>query len=110
MNNLSKLKCSACNADTPKLTENEINNNLKKINKWVLNYDKNMISKKFIFKNFKKALSFTNFIGQICEEEKHHADIALGYGYVLIMIHTHATKSLTINDFILASKIDGIDK
>ncbi|PPR54244.1 MAG: hypothetical protein CFH11_00306, partial [Alphaproteobacteria bacterium MarineAlpha5_Bin1] len=32
-----------------------------------------------------------------------------GWGYCLIMIHTHAIKGLSINDFVLASKIDLID-
>ena len=52
---------------------------------------------------------FTNLIGDLSEEEGHHPDISLGWGYCLVMIHTHAIKGLSINDFILASKIDKID-
>ena len=58
---------------------------------------------------FKKALNFTNTVGQIAEEEGHHPDISLGWGYCLVMIHTHAIKGLSINDFVLAAKIDLID-
>ena len=65
-----------------------------------------MIFKKFTFKSFIKALNFTNLVGKIAEEEGHHPDISLGWGYCLVMIHTHAIKGLSINDFILASKID----
>ena len=68
-----------------------------------------MIYKKFIFKSFKKALNFTNLVGKIAENEKHHPDISLGWGYCLIMIHTHAIKGLSNNDVILASKIDLIE-
>ena len=49
---------------------------------------------------FKKALNFTNLVGKIAEEEGHHPDISLGWGYCLVMIHTHAIKGLSINDFI----------
>ena len=48
-------------------------------------------------------------VGKVAENEKHHPDISLGYGYCLIMIHTHAISSLSINDFILAAKIDNIN-
>ena len=39
-----------------------------------------------------------------------HPDISLGWGYSLVMIHTHAIKGLSINDFILAAKIDQINE
>ena len=106
---LTSLKCAPCSGKTPKLNFKEINKNLNKLKNWEINNDKEMIFKKFIFKSFKKALNFTNIVGQIAEEEGHHPDISLGWGYCLIMIHTHAIKGLSINDFILASKIDQID-
>ena len=105
-NSLSQLKCEACSGNTPKLNENEIIKNLRKINNWNVNDQQEMIFKKFTFKSFKKALNFTNLVGKIAEEERHHPDISLGWGYCLVMIHTHAIKGLSINDFILASKID----
>ena len=105
-NSLSQLKCESCSGNTPKLNKNEIIENLRKINNWSVNDQQEMIFKKFTFKSFKKALNFTNLVGTIAEEEGHHPDISLGWGYCLVMIHTHAIKGLSINDFILASKID----
>ena len=106
---LSQLKCEACSGKTPKLNETEIIDYIKKINNWIVNNKQEMIFKKFIFKNFKKALNFTNLVGKIAEEEGHHPDISIGWGYCLVMIHTHAINGLSKNDFILASKIDLID-
>ena len=103
---LTNLKCEACSGKTPALTDSEIIKNLKKLNNWTVNDDGNMIFKKFKFKNFKNALFFANVIGIIADKEGHHPDLSLGYSYCLVMIHTHAIKSLSINDFILASKID----
>ena len=107
---LSHLKCQACTGNTPKFNVKEIQENLKKTNKWNVNEKNEMIYKKFSFKTFKKALDFTNLVGEIAEKEAHHPDISLGWGYSLIMIHTHAINGLSLNDFILAAKIDLIDK
>ena len=106
---LSQLKCEPCSGNTPKLNETEIIYNLRKINNWTVNDQQEMIFKKYKFKTFKKSLNFTNSVGKISEEEGHHPDISMGWGYCLVMIHTHAINGLSNNDFILASKIDLID-
>ena len=108
-NKLNKLKCSSCNRSTPILNESEISKNLEDLSNWNLNDEKNMIFKKLLFKDFKQSIKFANEVGKISEKELHHADISFGYGYCLLMIHTHAIKGLSINDFILASKIDLIN-
>ena len=105
---LNKFKCEPCNGKTPKLNSNEIIKYLSQLNNWKVNNEQEMIFKKFEFKSFKKALNFTNLVGDIAEIESHHPDISLGWGYCLIMIHTHAIKGLSKNDFVLASKIDQI--
>ena len=106
---LLKLKCEPCSGKTPVLDSEQITNNLKKINNWKVNEEQKMIFKKFNFKNFQQSLNFVNQVGILAEKEGHHPDISLGWGYCLIMVHTHAIKGLSINDFILASKIDLID-
>ena len=103
--NLNRKKCSPCSEKTPKLNEDEISINLKKLSNWDINDEKEMLFKKFTFKTFKSALNFTNLVGELSENEGHHPDISIGWGYCLIMIHTHAIKGLSLNDFILASKI-----
>ena len=109
-NSLTQLKCEPCSGTTAKLNKIEIVDYLRKINNWHVNDQQEMIFKKFKFKNFKKALDFTNAVGKIADEEMHHPDISLGWGYSLIMIHTHAIKGLSVNDFVLASKIDQLRK
>ena len=54
-------------------------------------------------------MKFTNSVGELADKEGHHPDISLGWGYVLVMLHTHAIKGLSLNDFVLASKIDNLD-
>ena len=100
--------CQACSGNTPKFDEKQISDNLSKLNSWSINDEQKMIYKKFNFKTFKQALNFTNKVGQIADLEGHHPDISLGWGYSLVMLHTHAIQGLSINDFIIAAKIDEI--
>ena len=105
---LKNQKCQACSGNTPKFDEKQITDNLSKLNSWSVNDEQKMIYKKFNFKTFKQALNFTNKVGEIADIEGHHPDISVGWGYSLVMLHTHAIKGLSINDFILAAKIDAI--
>ena len=105
---LKNQKCQACSGNTPKFDEKQISDNLSKLNSWSVNDEQKMIYKKFNFKTFKQALNFTNKVGEIADLEGHHPDISLGWGYSLIMLHTHAIQGLSINDFIIAAKIDEI--
>ena len=105
---LKNQKCQACSGNTPKFDEKQISDNLSKLNNWSVNDEQKMIYKKFNFKTFKQALNFTNKVGEIADLEGHHPDISLGWGYSIVMLHTHAIQGLSINDFIIAAKIDEI--
>ena len=105
---LKNQKCQACSGNMPKFDEKQISDNLSKLNSWSVNDEQKMIYKKFNFKTFKQALNFTNKVGEIADLEGHHPDISLGWGYSLVMLHTHAIQGLSINDFIIAAKIDEI--
>ena len=109
-NQLSTGKCEPCSGNTPKLNFEEISKYLSQLNEWSVNDNQEMIFKKFKFSNFNKALKFTNQVGELADKEGHHPDISIGWGYSLIMLHTHAIKGLSINDFILASKIDQLNE
>jgi len=105
---LKNQKCQACSGNTPKFNEKEISDNLSKLDNWSVNDEQKMIYKKFNFKTFQQALNFVNKVGEIADLEGHHPDISLGWGYSLVMLHTHAIQGLSINDFIIAAKIDAI--
>jgi 4a-hydroxytetrahydrobiopterin dehydratase len=67
------------------------------------------IERPFEFRDFAQALRFINAIGAIAEEEGHHPDMLVhGWNKVRVTLWTHAIEGLSINDFILASKIDRI--
>ena len=64
------------------------------------------LQKTYKFKDFAQALAFTNKVGAIAEEQNHHPDICLGYGKVVVTIHTHKIDGLTESDFVFAAKVE----
>jgi 4a-hydroxytetrahydrobiopterin dehydratase len=111
--NLSEKNCVACAGGIPPLSNANVLEHLKQTPDWKVVQGQNpnapfAIEREFKFKNFAKALEFTNKIGAISEAENHHPDIKLGWGYVSILIQTHKIAGLHENDFILAAKIDKV--
>lgn len=102
---LSSQKCAPCEGGVEPLNREQAEKLLSQVSKnWHLEDKK--IYADFKFKNFKEAMSFANRVGDIAEAEGHHPDILVGYGRVRVETWTHAIGGLSINDFILASKID----
>ena len=106
MSELSEKRCVPCESSVMPLTLKDANTNLAKIHGWTLADGGRSIRKSFAFKNFSDALGFTNKIGALAESEGHHPDIELKWGSVGIVLSTHAIHGLSINDFVLAAKID----
>ena len=107
--NLEDKFCEPCRGGVAPLGISEAQRFLSELSGWDLRDDGKKIYKEYKFSNFVETLEFVNKIGALAEDEGHHPDISLGYGYCLIMIHTHAIKGLSLNDFILATKIDTIN-
>ena len=106
---LANKKCVPCEGGTLPLTEEETNKLLAQISaNWHLIGNK--IFAEFKFKNFKEAMAFVNKVAAIAESEGHHPDIHINYSKVKFELWTHAIGGLSINDYILASKIDQISK
>ena len=107
--NLTDKRCKPCEGKTPPLSPEKIRTYAKQLREW--NIEKNLkIEKEFRFKNFKDALSFLNRVGKIAEEEGHHPDAFISYNRVRLGLTTHAIDGLSENDFILAAKIDALEK
>ena len=113
MNDLLNKKCVPCEGGILPFDISEIHKYQKKVDGWDITKEEKEIfflNKKFNFKNFLESQKFINNVSKIAEDEGHHPDIKFGWGYSEIKITTHAIKGLSENDFILASKIDQINK
>lgn len=65
-----------------------------------------IISRTFIFKDFRGAMKFVNAVAKIAEQARHHPDIDVRWNKVTLTLTTHDVGGLTQNDFDLAQKFD----
>lgn len=110
METLIQMKCVACRADSPRVTEAEIVEFRPQVPDWQL-LARNGISqleRVYTFRNFAEALAFTNRVGELAEAEGHHPDILTQWGKVTVTWWTHKIKGLHQNDFIMAAKTDAL--
>ena len=112
MTNLAAGKCVPCRGGEPSLTDTEIADLLPHVPQWQTVMQDNILRLQcvFKFKNYAKALEFTNKIAAIAEEQDHHPLIVLEWGRVTVQWWTHVVKGLHKNDFIMAAKADEIYK
>lgn len=105
---LMHQRCLPCSGGIPPLTQAEIATLFGELNWWILNQE-GQLEKTFTFESFLEANRFVRKIEPIAETEDHHPDIHIEkYKTVRITLITHAIKALSINDFIIAAKIDAI--
>ncbi|MDP6182064.1 MAG: 4a-hydroxytetrahydrobiopterin dehydratase [Gammaproteobacteria bacterium] len=111
MSDLVRQKCEACRADAPRVADDELPDLLKQIPDWqpVTSDSVLKLNKVFNFENYADAISFTNKIADLAEEEDHHPAILLEWGRVEVTWWTHKINGLHKNDFIAAAKTDLLD-
>ena len=68
--------------------------------------DNKKLAREFKFKNFVEAMKFVNQVADLAESEGHHPDLHIFYNKVTIELWTHAVGGLSVNDFIVAVKIN----
>jgi 4a-hydroxytetrahydrobiopterin dehydratase len=112
MENLATLKCEACRRGSPAVSDHEIEELLPSVPDWnIVERDGiKQLERLFKFRDFVRALEFTNQVGKIAEEEGHHPAILTEWGKVTVTWWTHAIKNLHLNDFIMAAKTDQLAK
>lgn len=104
---LCSARCVPCEGGVPKLDEPEIAAHLQVLPGWDFSTGPDRIRKSWTFRNFVAAMKFLNQVADLAEQERHHPDVHVTrYRHVEIEIWTHAIGGLSINDFILAAKID----
>jgi 4a-hydroxytetrahydrobiopterin dehydratase len=110
MSGLTNEKCIACRRDAPQVTEAEIGELRPQIPDWALVEREGIqrLERVFRFTNFADALSFTNRVGALAEEEGHHPAILTEWGRVTVTLWTHKIRGLHRNDFIMAAKLDSL--
>lgn len=70
--------------------------------------DGHHLEKRFTFDDFDAAMAFADDVGDLAEEMNHHPDLCFGWGYCQVTVWTHTLGGLSINDFILAARVEQI--
>lgn len=102
--NLAAEHCQPCKNGEGKLSAPEAMLLVAEVEEWTFFPDR--IEKRWDFKNFTQALALVAHISEVAHKENHHPEIRFGWGFVEVILYTHAVGGLTRNDFILAAKID----
>jgi 4a-hydroxytetrahydrobiopterin dehydratase len=103
---LVEQTCVPCRGGIPPLSLDEARHYLRQAPEWALQDDGRLLQRTFRTANFRASLDFVREVGELAEAERHHPDIAFGWGYATISLRTKKIKGLHQNDFIMAAKID----
>jgi len=101
---LAEKACKPVRTGTASLSRKEAEALLLQVPAWSLS-DKD-IRREFRFKDFRQAMDFVNKVASIANDQDHHPDIFISYNNVRLTLSTHKIGGLSMNDFIVAAKID----
>ena len=105
---LTERRCVRCEPGTPQLESVALEAFKAEVPSWQVSEAGGhpVLTRTYKFKGFMPGVDLLNRIAAIAEEEGHHPDVCLGWGYLTVQLWTHAAGGLTENDFILAAKAD----
>ena len=69
----------------------------------------NHLMREYSFEDFAQAKTFIDAISEICEQQKHHADLHFGWGYVIVELTTHDLEKVTSHDIDVAKAINALE-
>lgn len=110
-NHLTKGSCVPCEGGVEPMTRQEMEPYLQSVKEWQLVEVKGVsnLVRELKLSNFVSVIDLVNKIAKISESEGHHPNLYIhDYKYLKIDLYTHAIGGLSVNDFILAAKIDGL--
>jgi 4a-hydroxytetrahydrobiopterin dehydratase len=100
---LEEQTCTRTIGTTP-LSEREVDGLLVQVPGWSLSGRE--IRREFKRKDFRQAMELVNAVAAVADEQDHHPDIHISYNRVTLVLTTHRTGGLSLNDFILAARIN----
>ena len=105
---LADRTCVPCRGGVPGLPAEEVAKLLAETPGWALEEGATRIRRTFRFRDFATAMAFAQRVGDLAEQQGHHPDIALGWGYCSVAFRTHRIGALHENDFIMAARVNAL--
>lgn len=87
-----------------KLSSEEVAAGLDRLTGWRREGD--AIERTYELPDFRTALAFVAYVGELAEQAGHHPDIDVRYDRVRLALSTHSEGGLTAADLDLARRID----
>lgn len=101
---LSEQTAKPLSKGTAPLSKQEAEVLLREVPLWSIG--ERTIERELRFRDFRAAMDFVNRVADLANEQDHHPDMFISYDKVLLKLSTHKIGGLSMNDFIVASKID----
>jgi len=99
--------CVPCEGGTAPMSLDEAKLYVDAVPGWkLIESEPPKITRSFKFKDFVQSIAFVNESAAIAEAEGHHPDIYISWNRVRMELVTHAIGGLSMNDFIIAAKIN----
>ncbi|AQU82601.1 MULTISPECIES: 4a-hydroxytetrahydrobiopterin dehydratase [unclassified Halomonas] len=110
MSSLAQATCEPCASGTPPLDSKACKTYQAALPEWqIIDHDGIMkLTRRFTFRNFADALTFTQRVGELAEQAGHHPSIVIEWGKATVTWWSHDIKGLHLNDFILAARTDEV--
>ena len=108
MSELAQKDCVSCKGGVPPLKGNDLVRLTQQLGEGWRVINEHHLEREFKFENFRKALAFTNKVGELAEQQNHHPDIYLAWGKVKLTLWTHKIDGLTESDFVFAAKVNSM--
>lgn len=108
MIDLLAAKCEPINPKEKPLIIPTIESYMSVLKGWEVPLNYQTLEKTFKFKNYYQTVAFVNAVTWLAHKEDHHPEICFGYNQCQITLTTHDIKGLSMNDLILAAKIDAL--
>ncbi len=103
---LQNQSCQPISANAQRMVIPTVESYLSVLPGWQAGFDYNSIERSIPFKNHYQVMAFLNALAFISHEQDHHAEICFGYNKVMIKLTTHTIKGVSLNDMIMAAKIN----
>ena len=104
---LVQQKCVPCEGGVDPLDSDDIAIYLSHVEGWTVR-DEKQLHKVLEFADFVELMAYVNQLAEVAEAEAHHPDFTVHYNRLEISIWTHAIGGLSVNDFVLAAKLDAL--
>jgi 4a-hydroxytetrahydrobiopterin dehydratase len=102
---LAQKKCTTYRAGSPPLTRKQTIELLSEVRGWSL--DSGHLTRQFEFEDSGRCIDFFNEVMVLSTQEGHIPDVAIKESrFVTVSFYTYPAGGLTLNDFIMAAKVN----